>query len=233
MFRLKTMASTGLQVMGLVLALLGWVCGGLVCAAPLWRVSAFVGGELVIAQVLWEGLWMNCLSQTTGHIQCKTYDSTLALPSSLQAARVTGAKCTHCMGDAKQALKARLASLGGVLFIVAGLAYLVPICWTAYAIISDFYDPNVAAPLKRELGPALYLGWGASIMLLVGGTLICVWAVCVQKASVHGPVWAVGAMLVYLLYNTTHHALHALFCEVQFITGIQKMHRILIVFLYK
>uniref|UniRef100_A0A8C5NDN4 Claudin n=1 Tax=Gouania willdenowi TaxID=441366 RepID=A0A8C5NDN4_GOUWI len=134
--------------------------------------------DLVIAQVLWEGLWMNCLSQTTGHIQCKTYDSTLALPSSLQAARglivlsLLLSKCTHCMGDAKQALKARLASLGGVLFIVAGLAYLVPICWTAYAIISDFYDPNVAAPLKRELGPALYLGWGASIMLLVGGTLL-------------------------------------------------------------
>ncbi|XP_029950803.1 claudin-9-like [Salarias fasciatus] len=183
------MASTGLQVLGLVLAVMGWVCGSLVCAAPLWRVSAFVGGELVIAQVLWEGLWMNCLSQTTGQIQCKTYDSTLALPTSAQAARgltvlslllcllalilgVSGAKCTHCMGDGKQADKARLARIAGVLFIVAGLAYLIPICWTAYAVIRDFYDPKVAAPLKRELGPALYLGWGASVMLLVGGVLL-------------------------------------------------------------
>ncbi|XP_029992177.1 claudin-9-like [Sphaeramia orbicularis] len=183
------MASTGLQLMGLVLGVLGWVCGALVCAAPLWRVSAFVGGELVIAQVLWEGLWMNCLSQTTGHIQCKTYDSTLALPTSAQAARgltvlslllcllaiilaVAGAKCTHCMGDSNQAPKARLAKIAGVLFLVAGLAYMTPICWTAYAIIRDFYDPNVAAPLKRELGPALYLGWGASVLLLVGGVLL-------------------------------------------------------------
>ncbi|KAG7486335.1 hypothetical protein JOB18_029607 [Solea senegalensis] len=183
------MASTGLQVMGLILAGLGWVCGALVCAAPLWRVSAFVGGELVIAQVLWEGLWMNCLSQTTGHIQCKTYDSTLALPKSAQAARglivlslllcllaliigVAGAKCTHCMGSGNKAPKARLARIAGVLFLVAGLAYLLPICWTAYAIIRDFYDPNVAAPLKRELGPALYLGWGASLLLLVGGSLL-------------------------------------------------------------
>uniref|UniRef100_UPI0037E8322E claudin-9-like n=1 Tax=Semicossyphus pulcher TaxID=241346 RepID=UPI0037E8322E len=183
------MASTGLQLLGLVFAMLGWACGVLVCAAPLWRVSAFVGGELVIAQVLWEGLWMNCLSQTTGHIQCKTYDSTLALPMSLQVARglavlslllcllalllaVTGAKCTHCMGDGNQASKARLARIGGVLFLVAGLAYLIPICWTAYAIIRDFYDPNVAAPLKRELGPALYLGWGACLLLLVGGALL-------------------------------------------------------------
>ncbi|XP_061587975.1 claudin-9-like [Cololabis saira] len=183
------MASTGLQLMGLVLALLGWVCGALVCAAPLWRVSAFVGGELVIAQVLWEGLWMNCLSQTTGHIQCKTYDSTLALPRSAQWARsvtvlslllcalaiilgVTGAKCTHCMGDGNQGSKTRLSRIAGVLFIVAGIAYLMPICWTAYAIIRDFYDPNVAAPLKRELGPALYLGWGTSVLLLVGGALL-------------------------------------------------------------
>lgn len=183
------MASTGLQLLGLILGVLGWVCGALVCAAPLWRVSAFVGGELVIAQVLWEGLWMNCLSQTTGQIQCKTYDSTLALPMSAQAARgltvlslllcllalmlgVTGAKCTHCMGDSNQVPKARLARIAGVLFLVAGLAYLIPICWTAYAIIRDFYDPKVAAPLKRELGPALYLGWGASVLLLVGGALL-------------------------------------------------------------
>ncbi|KAK5620868.1 hypothetical protein CRENBAI_017571 [Crenichthys baileyi] len=183
------MASTGLQVLGLVLALLGWVCGALVCAAPQWRVSAFVGGELVIAQVLWEGLWMNCLSQTTGHIQCKTYDSTLALSTSAQAARgltvlslllsilavmlgVAGAKCTHCMGDSNQASKARLARIAGVLLIVAGLAYLMPICWTAYATIRDFYDSNVAASLKRELGPALYLGWGASVLLLLGGALL-------------------------------------------------------------
>ncbi|XP_029914345.1 claudin-9-like [Myripristis murdjan] len=185
------MASTGLQLLGLVVAVVGWVGGALVCAAPLWRVSAFVGGELVIAQVLWEGLWMNCLSQTTGHIQCKTYDSTLALPTSAQAARgltvlsllvcvvafilgVAGAKCTHCMGDGNQVAKARLAKIAGILFLVAGLAYLIPICWTTGAIVKDFYDPNVAAPLKRELGPALYLGWGASVLLLAGGALLYV-----------------------------------------------------------
>ncbi|KAK7930178.1 hypothetical protein WMY93_006573 [Mugilogobius chulae] len=183
------MASTGLQLVGIVLSVLGWVFGALVCAAPLWRVSAFVGGELVIAQVLWEGLWMNCLSQTTGQIQCKTYDSTLALPFSAQAARgitvlalllcmfalmlaVAGAKCTHCMGATNPSSKTRVARLSGVLFLLAGLIYMVPISWTAYGIIRDFYDPNIAAPLKRELGPALYLGWGASVLLIVGGFLL-------------------------------------------------------------
>lgn len=183
------MASTGLQLLGLVIAVMGWVSGVLVCAAPLWRVSAFVGGELVIAQVLWEGLWMNCLSQTTGQIQCKTYDSSLALPRSTQAARlftilslflcllalilaVGGAKCTHCMDNSNQATKARLARTAGGLYIVAALIYLLPICWTAYGIIQDFYDTNVAAPLKRELGPALYLGLAACVLLLLGGILL-------------------------------------------------------------
>jgi len=183
------MASTGMQLLGLLLAVLGGVAGMLVCAAPLWRISAFVGGELVIAQVLWEGLWMNCLSQTTGHIQCKTYDSTLALPAATQVARtmtvlslllcvlaltlaVAGAKCTHCLGDDNHGAKARLAKVAGGLFGASGLLYLVPVCWTVYATVRDFYSPEVAAPLKRELGPALYFGCGASLLLLVGGGLL-------------------------------------------------------------
>ncbi|XP_010901550.1 claudin-9-like [Esox lucius] len=183
------MASTGLQLLGLLLAVMGWVGGALVCAAPLWRVSAFVGGEIVIAQVMWEGLWMTCLSQSTGEIQCKTYDSTLALPTSAQASRglcvislllclfalllgVVGVKCTTCLGEGAYSSKARLARVAGAMFVGAGLLYLAPICWTAYAVVRDFYDPNIAAPLKRELGPALYLGWGSGILLLVGGALL-------------------------------------------------------------
>ncbi|XP_046872318.1 claudin-9-like [Hypomesus transpacificus] len=185
------MASTGLQLLGMLLAVLGWVGGALVCAAPQWRVSAFVGGEIIVSQVLWEGLWMTCLSQSTGQIQCKSYDSTLALPLPAQAARgltvlslllcllalilgVAGAKATHCLGHAPhiQASKARLGWASGALFVLAGLVYLVPVCWTAYSVVRDFYDPGVAATLKRELGPALYLGWGAGVLLLVGGALL-------------------------------------------------------------
>uniref|UniRef100_A0A4W5PGT9 Claudin n=1 Tax=Hucho hucho TaxID=62062 RepID=A0A4W5PGT9_9TELE len=183
------MASTGLQLLGLLLAVMGWVGGALVCASPLWRVSAFAGGDIVIAQVLWEGLWMTCLSQSTGQIQCKTYDSTLALPISAQVSRtlsvlslllclfalllgVVGAKCTKCLGEGAYSSKARLARVAGALFFFSGLLFLIPICWAAHAVVRDFYDPKVAAPLKRELGPALYLGWGAGVLLLVGGALL-------------------------------------------------------------
>ncbi|XP_036400660.1 claudin-9-like [Megalops cyprinoides] len=181
------MANTGLQILGLVLSLLGWVGGSMVCAAPLWRVSAFIGNILVTAQIAWEGLWMSCIFQSTGEIQCKAYDSLLALPSDLQAARVLcllslllcglalalgvlGAKCTKCLG--RQRVKARLGQVAGSLFVLAGFLFLVPVCWTAHSIVRDFYDPRVADPHKRELGPALFLGWGVSALLLIGGALL-------------------------------------------------------------
>ncbi|KTF93656.1 hypothetical protein cypCar_00029961 [Cyprinus carpio] len=181
------MANTGLQVMGLVLGVAGWAFGILVCAAPWWRVSAFVGDELVVSQVLWEGLWMTCLSQW-GRLQCKVYDSGLALSSSAQMCRalcvlslllcllalplsVTGLKCTRCLGDAHET-KARLVRVGALLFVAAAFFFFLPVCWTAYVIIRDFHDPNVAAPLKRELGSALYLGWGVTVLILVGGALL-------------------------------------------------------------
>lgn len=181
------MATTGMQLLGLIMSIVGWVCGAVVCAIPLWRVTAFIGNNIVTAQIIWEGLWMNCIVQSTGQIQCKVYDSMLALPSDMQAARgltvlsilmcgmalalgVLGVKCTKCIGV--NSVKARLARISGALFAIAGFLYLVPVCWTAHSIIRDFYDPHVAAPHKRELGPALYIGWGASALLLIGGSLL-------------------------------------------------------------
>ncbi|MBN3310394.1 claudin k [Amia ocellicauda] len=182
------MASTGLQLLGLCLSLLGWLGGALVCVAPMWKVTAFIGNNIVTAQTIWEGLWMNCIVQSTGQIQCKVYDSMLALPRDLQAARalsvvsvllcgvalalgVVGVKCTKCVGQ--QSVKMQISQVAGALFSFAGLLYLIPVCWTAHSIISDFYNPAVAAPLKRELGPALYLGWGASGLLMLGGGMLC------------------------------------------------------------
>ncbi|XP_053471642.1 claudin-4 [Ictalurus furcatus] len=181
------MATTGLQVLGLLVSIAGWAGGILVCAAPFWRVSAFVADELVVSQVLWEGLWMTCLSEL-GRIQCKVYDSALALSGSTQFCRVMvilsilfgllavplgviGMKCTHCIEGARD-VKTRLVRTAGGIFMAAGVAFFLPIFWTTFSVIRDFYDPNVAPPLKRELGPALYLGGGVAFMMLVGGVML-------------------------------------------------------------
>uniref|UniRef100_A0A672GMF2 Claudin n=1 Tax=Salarias fasciatus TaxID=181472 RepID=A0A672GMF2_SALFA len=81
------MASFGLELAGISLSVVGWLLSIVSCALPMWRVSAFIGANIVTAQVYWEGLWMTCVVQSTGQMQCKVYDSMLALPQDLQAAR--------------------------------------------------------------------------------------------------------------------------------------------------
>lgn len=182
------MASFGLELAGVSLSVLGWVLSIISCALPMWRVSAFIGANIVTAQVYWEGLWMNCVFQSTGQMQCKVYDSMLALPQDLQAARaltvitiivgmvallisVVGAKCTKCIDD--DTVKARVMIASGAAFIVAALAQLVPVSWSAHTIIIEFYSPLIPTGQKMEIGAALYLGWASAALLLIGGSILC------------------------------------------------------------
>ncbi|KAF0874786.1 claudin-4 [Crocuta crocuta] len=182
------MASMGLQVMGIALAVLGWLGAILSCALPMWRVTAFIGSNIVTSQTIWEGLWMNCVVQSTGQMQCKVYDSLLALPQDLQAARalmviciilavlgvllsVVGGKCTNCVED--ESAKTKTMTVAGVVFLMAGLLVMVPVSWTAHNIIRDFYNPLVPSGQKREMGASLYVGWASSGLLLLGGALLC------------------------------------------------------------
>ncbi|XP_071220899.1 claudin-4-like [Salvelinus alpinus] len=165
------MVSLGLQILGVGLAVLGWV-GNSICILPMWKVSAFIGNNIVVAQTIWEALWMTCVVQSIGHMQCKVNDSPLSLPPDLQAARamvviavllalfvlllsVVRGKCTTCVGD--QSAKARVAITAGVFFLVAGA-------------LNNSLVPDSQ---RRELGASLYVGWGASGPLLIGGALLC------------------------------------------------------------
>ncbi|XP_026184929.1 claudin-like protein ZF-A89 [Mastacembelus armatus] len=182
------MASTGLQLFGIFLAAIGFLGDIIICALPMWKVSAFIGNNIVTAQTFWEGLWMNCVMQSTGQMQCKVYDSMLALPQDLQAARalvvisilvvilgmllaIAGGKCTNCIED--DAAKSKVAVAAGVFFIVGGILCLVPVSWSANDVIRDFYNPIVADAQRRELGASLFIGWGSAGLLLVGGGLLC------------------------------------------------------------
>lgn len=182
------MYSAGLEVLGMILAVAGWLGVMVACGLPMWRVAAYVGQNIVISQVIWEGLWMNCSVQSTGQMHCRVHDSMLGLPVDLQAARalvivsmvlciiaiglsVAGAKCTNCSQDASS--KPRLVVAAGVTLAVAGLLMLVAVSWTAHVIVLGFYDPLLQETGKREFGNALYFGWAASCLLLVGGALLC------------------------------------------------------------
>ena len=83
---------------------------------------------------------------------------------------VIGMQCTHCVQNAR--IKAYIAISGGVLFLFTALLLLIPVCWTANAIVRDFYNPTLSQERKRELGPALYIGWASAFFLVAGGVLL-------------------------------------------------------------
>lgn len=68
--------------------------------------------------------------------------------------------------------------LGGALCLIAGILCLISASWSAAITISVYNDPLVTAALKREVGSSVYIGWVSSLLLLLGGALICI--VCGQ-----------------------------------------------------
>ncbi|KAL3991447.1 collagen type III alpha [Sarotherodon galilaeus] len=165
------MVSAGFQMLGTALCIIGWIGVIVICALPQWRVSAFIGQNI-----------------STGQMQCKVYDSMLALSSDLQAARaltiiaillgiigillaMAGGKCTNCVED--EGSKSKIGIASGVVFIIAGVLCLVPVCWTANTVIQEFYNPMYNASQKRELGASLFIGWGAGGLLIIGGAFLC------------------------------------------------------------
>ncbi|KAM9734430.1 claudin-5b [Menidia menidia] len=176
-----------LEALGLALGVAGWLLVMVACGLPQWRVTAFIDSNIVVAQTLWDGLWMSCVVQSTGHMQCKLHDSVLALARHLQAARALtvasavlgaaglaaaacGARCTTCVR--RPEAKARAVRAGGALLALGGLMALVPLCWMASDIIREFHDPRVPPSKKREMGAAIYTGWAAAALLLAGGGLL-------------------------------------------------------------
>ncbi|NXX81258.1 CLD8 protein, partial [Urocolius indicus] len=196
------MASSALQVAGLLIGGLGMIGTFAVTGMPQWRVSAFIESNIIVFETIWEGLWMHCIRQVNIRMQCKVYDSVLALSPDLQASRglmcagsvlsflafvvaIIGMKCTRCTQSSWQA-KGYIILTAGFLFSLSGIVELIPVCWVANTIISDFYNPAVNVAQKRELGEALYLGWVSAFCLVAAGAIFCCFYCCCEKTRSYG-----------------------------------------------
>lgn len=179
------MAHSGLQLLGLVVALVGWGALVVAVALPQWQTSSFAGDTIITAVVTYQGLWMSCASQSTGQVQCKSYDSVLSLPAYLQATRalmvaaavlgalavalaVPGMECTKC-GEDEPRRKAQIAGAGGTFFLLAGLLALIACSWYGHRIVTNFYDSSIPVNAKYEFGVAIFVGWAGSVLALLGG----------------------------------------------------------------
>lgn len=177
-----------LEILSLALGFLGLIGTITATAIPMWKVSAFIGANLIVMEELWEGLWMNCYRQADVRMQCKVYDSLLILPAELQAAR--GLMCvsivlvvisliitacaterSNCCRNNIRSKNITLAS-GGILFLISFLTTLIPVSWVGHTIIRNFYNPLVVDSQKRELGEALFIGWATSGVLLITGIIL-------------------------------------------------------------
>lgn len=181
------MGRIGKEVAGQIISFIGLVGVAVTCGIPMWRVTSYIGANIVTGQIVWDGLWMNCVMQSTGQMQCKMNESVMRLSRDLQAARALviisivfgaigfmitfiGAKCTSCLK--KESNMAKVVITGGCLIIFAGILILIPVCWSATITITDFQNPITVEAQRREIGASIYIGWASAGLLLIGGIIL-------------------------------------------------------------
>ncbi|XP_071245371.1 uncharacterized protein [Salvelinus alpinus] len=175
----------GMEIVGIVLGVIGLITTIVVCALPTWMETAFIAANLVTTEEVWDGLWMSCVKRTTSQIRCEVYDSmpSSAWSSNLQATRAMtimaiilgflGVMVSMVGHKTTNYIKGKISKLiiiTGIFFILAGILILIPVSWKAGAILSG--SSNELTGEKRELGGALYFGWGAAAFLLIGGAIL-------------------------------------------------------------
>ena len=181
------MGRIGKEVSGQIISFIGLVGVAVSCGVPMWRTTTYIGANIVTGQIIWDGLWMMCVMQSTGQMQCKLNDSVMKLTPDLQAARALviisllcgfigfiisfiGARCTGCLK--KEASQANVVIISGCLILLSAVLILIPICWSATITITDFTNPLTIQTQKREIGASIYIGWGSAAILLVGGIIL-------------------------------------------------------------
>uniref|UniRef100_A0A3Q1CP60 Claudin n=1 Tax=Amphiprion ocellaris TaxID=80972 RepID=A0A3Q1CP60_AMPOC len=177
-----------LEIGCFVSCLCGWI---LVCSTlptEYWSYSESL--TVLTTSNFYSNLWRDCISDDTGVSDCKDYPSMLALPVFLHACRalavcavitgffggvltLIGMKCTKIGGS--EIANARVTFAGGITYLVSGFCGMITYSWWANKIITEFVDPNFVEQ-KFELGAALFVGWGGSILLISGGTVLTTFA---------------------------------------------------------
>ncbi|AWP10914.1 putative claudin-1-like [Scophthalmus maximus] len=173
------MASSGMQLLGFFLSLLG--------------VSATVAATFMVewkrqaqgkTHRIYEGLWMSCSGNE--RTTCELYESLLKLPTEVQATRAVmllsvflsavalmvstvGMKCTRFMDD-KSESKSTTAMIGGIMFMVSGLVTVVITSWYVDTIVKTFHTSNKLQSF--EFGRAVFVSWAGGVLTMAGGAFL-------------------------------------------------------------
>lgn len=172
-----------------VVCVAGWI---LVCSTmptDIWTWSE-VDSIVLTTSNYFSNLWKDCVSDSTGVSDCKGIPSMLALNWDIHMCRaliitsiilaffgsilvLVGMKCTKIGGS--ELANARVTFAGGMNYLISGLCSLVAFSFYGNKIRSEFQDPTYKAQ-RFEIGVGVFIGWGGSTLLLVGGFIISVFA---------------------------------------------------------
>ncbi|XP_041724927.1 claudin-10-like [Coregonus clupeaformis] len=168
-----------------VICVCGWI---LVCSTmptEIWTWSE-VDSIVLTSSNYFSNLWKDCVSDSTGVSDCKGIPSMFGLNWDIHMCRgliitsiilgffgaillLVGMKCTKIGGS--EVTNARVTFAGGMNYLVSGLCSMIAFSYYGNKVREEFQDPNFRAQ-KYEIGVAVYIGWGGSTLLVIGG-LIC------------------------------------------------------------
>ncbi|KAJ0070251.1 hypothetical protein NL108_007606 [Boleophthalmus pectinirostris] len=170
-----------------VICVAGWI---LVCSTmptEIWTWSE-VDSIVLTTSNYFSNLWKDCISDSTGVSDCKGIPSMLALNWDIHMCRaliiisiilaffgsilvLVGMKCTKIGGS--ELANARVSFAGGMNFLISGMCSMVAFSFYGNKIRSEFQDPTFRAQ-RFEIGVGVFVGWGGSTLLVVGGLLISI-----------------------------------------------------------
>ncbi|XP_056098949.1 claudin 15-like b isoform X2 [Rhinichthys klamathensis goyatoka] len=179
--------STGIQLLGFLMCLGGWLLSLMSLLNDSWRSSTFAD-QLITSVWYDQNLWQSCAEGSTGVRNCKQFESMLSLSGYIQACRALmiialvlgllsvvlatmGLKCTK-LGSTSEESKGKISLTAGVMFMLSGLCVMVAVSWYAARVVQEFNDPFYGGT-KYELGVGLYLGWAAGALAILGGGILC------------------------------------------------------------
>ncbi|KAM9317534.1 claudin-4-like [Pholidichthys leucotaenia] len=170
-----------LELAGFIVAATGWLCALVTRFVALWTVSGTVGNTTATLPAYWDGVWLEWDHWDLAHdgsLHCSFYRSLMSLSGSfrtwkslIMAAIVVGfcASGIGGLGLAQFPKRNQIKVASGGLFVLSAILMLVPTAWTCHHTGQPLEG---IVPLRRDWGPALYLGWISFGLMLVGGVFL-------------------------------------------------------------
>uniref|UniRef100_W5NMN6 Claudin n=2 Tax=Lepisosteidae TaxID=7915 RepID=W5NMN6_LEPOC len=190
------------ELLGMFFSVAAWLC----LLATTFMSWLTLSTDLLQTESYQLGLWESCVIQDLGGMECRGYDSLLGLPHDIKLARIL--MCTAiaigvlglllpipglylvktCKGHEGERSKRILKVLGGLFSCLAGVICLVPVSLMAHETVLRFWDETLPDIVPRfEFGDALFCGWAAGFLHIVGGILLISSYCCFRQNSGANP----------------------------------------------